>query len=148
MKRCLWTEHGRVPVGSLALFVKEFGDLLPPERLPALKKWLGELVDGIRLEELRESQKEVAARLGVTKGTVRDWLRRRWLVRSGKGVTWGAVARFLQEHPEEIQYSALRPHFKEWVKRLGYRAPARTDETKKESEQSLVSAYSVAAGSI
>ena len=63
-------------------------------------------------------------------------------------MTWGAVARFLQEHPEEIQYSALRPHFKEWVKRLGYRAPARTDETKKESEQSLVSAYSVAAGSI
>jgi hypothetical protein len=34
----LWTEHRRVPVESLALFVKEYGDLLPPERLPALKK--------------------------------------------------------------------------------------------------------------
>jgi transcriptional regulator with XRE-family HTH domain len=130
------------------LFVKEFGDLLPPEWLPTLKKWLGELVDGIKLEELRESQKEVAARLGVSKGTVRDWLRRKWLVRSGKGVTWGAVARFLQEHPEEIQYSALRPHFKEWVRRLGYRAPAKADETMREAEQSLVSAYSSAAGSI
>jgi hypothetical protein len=136
----LWTEHRRVPVESLALFVKEFGDLLPPERLLALKKWLGELVDGITLRELRESQKDVAARLGVTKGTVRDWLRRGWLARAGKGVTWGAVARFLQEHPEEIQYSALRPHFKEWVKRLGYRVPAKADGTLTKTEQSLVSA--------
>lgn len=142
----LWTEHGRVAVESLALFVKEFGDLLPPERLPALKKWLGELIDGMKLEELRESQKEVAARLGVTKGTVRDWLRHGWLERSGKGVTWGAIARFLQEHPEEIQYSALRPHFKEWVKRLGYCAPSKADETKKEAGQSLASTYSAAAG--
>jgi len=96
------------------------------------------------LGELRESQKEVAARLGVTKGTVRDWLRRGWLQRSGKGVTWGAVARFLQEHPEEIQYSALRPHFKEWVKRLGYRAPAKADEMARESEQTAVAAYPTA----
>jgi hypothetical protein len=140
----LWTEHARVPVESLALFVKKFSGPLPPERLPALKKWLGELVDGMTLEELRESQKEVAARLGVTKGTVRDWLRCEWLERAGKGATWGAVARFLQEHPEEIQYSALRPHFKERVKRLGYPAPAKTDETMREAEQSLVSAYSVA----
>jgi len=143
----LWTEHRRVPVESLALFVKEFSGLLPPERLPALKKWLGELVDGIRLEDVRESQKEVAARLGVTKGTVRDWLRSGRLRRSGKGVTWGAVARFLQEHPEAIQYGALRPHFKEWVKRLGYRASAKTEEAMRESEQSPVCAYS-AAGSM
>jgi transcriptional regulator with XRE-family HTH domain len=143
----LWTEHGRVPVESLALFVKEFGGLLPPERLPALKKWLGELLDGITLGELRESQKEVAARLGVTKGTVRDWLRPGWLQRSGKGVTWGAVARFLEEHPEEIQYNTLAPHFKEWVKRLGYRAPARADDTAREAEPIAVSAYSAAVGS-
>ena len=144
----LWTEHARVPVESLALFVKEFSGLLPPERPPVLKKWLGELVYGIKLEDLRDSQKEIAARLGVTKATVRDWLRRRWLQRSGKGVTWGAVARFLQEHPEEIQYGALRPHFKEWVKRLGYRAQAKADETGRESVESPVSAYSAAAGSM
>jgi hypothetical protein len=143
----LWTEHRRVPVESLALFVKECSGLLPPERLPVLKKWLGELVDGIRLEDVRESQKEVAARLGVTKGTVRDWLRIGWLQRSGKGVTWGAVARFLQEHPEEIQYGALRPHFKEWVKRLGYRTPTKAGEPIRQSEQSPINAYSAAAGS-
>ena len=106
------------------------------------------LVDGTRLEDVRESQKEVAARLGVTKGTVRDWLRSGWLRRSGKGVTSGAVARFLQEHPEAIQYGALRPHFKEWVKRLGYRAQAKADETGRESVESPVSAYSAAAGSM
>ena len=82
-----------------------------PKRLPALEKWRGELVERIPLGDLRESQKEVAARLGVTKGTVRQWLRHGWLQRSGKRVTWGVIARFLQEHPEEIQYSALRPHF-------------------------------------
>lgn len=102
------------------------------------------MIGGIKLEDLRESQKEIAARLGVTKATVRDWLQRRWLRRSGKGVTWGAVARFLQEHPEEIPYSALRPHFKEWVKRLGYRAPAKADETVREAEQSPVDACSAA----
>jgi len=62
-------------------------------------------------------------------------------------VTWGAVARFLQEHPEEIQYGALRPHFKQWVKRLGYRASAKAEEAMRESEQSPVNAYS-AAGSM
>jgi hypothetical protein len=61
-------------------------------------------------------------------------------------VTWGAVARFLQEHPEEIQYSALRPHFKEWVKRLGYLVPAKADETAREAEQTAVTTCSAAAG--
>ncbi|MGC9971952.1 MAG: helix-turn-helix domain-containing protein [Bryobacteraceae bacterium] len=90
----LWTEHARVPVESLALFVKEFSGLLPPERPPVLKKWLGELVDGIKLEDVRESQKEIAARLGVTKATVRDWLRRGWLqggdLGSGRTLSTGA----------------------------------------------------------
>jgi hypothetical protein len=138
----LWTEHGRIPVESLAVFMKRNGHLLPPNRIRDVKDWLRELGKEMQPEKLCESQKEVAARLGVTKATVRLWIERGWLEKAGKGVTWGAVARFLQEHPEEISYTSLRPHFREWVKRLGYHIPVGRSRKREQAEHLRARGYS------
>jgi hypothetical protein len=129
-------------VESLAVFMKRYGHLLPPDRIRDINDWLRELGKEVQPEKLCESQKEVAARLGVTKATVRLWIARGWLEKANKGVTWGALSRFLQQHPEEISYSSLRPHFREWVKRLGYRVPVEKRGHREEAEQLSAGAYS------
>ncbi len=144
----LWAEHGRIPVESLAVFMNRYGHLLPPDRLGDINDWLRELGKEVQPEKLCESQKEIAARLGVTKATVRLWIGRGWLEKAGKGVTWGAVARFLQEHPAEISYGSLRPHFREWVKRLGYRVPVEKPRNRNQAEQLRTRSYSASGDSI
>jgi len=90
----LWTEHRRVPVESLALFVKDSVVCCPPERMPVLKKWLGELVDESAGGRARIP--EGVAANWRDEGTVRDcfegWLRRsaRGDLGSGRTVSPGA----------------------------------------------------------
>jgi len=84
--------------------------------------------------DVRESQKEVAARW-ADQGTVRTGSKRCCGGRARGDL--GAVAR-PPGAPEAIHTALYGRTFKEWVKRLGYRASAKTEEAMRESEQSPV----------
>jgi len=119
-KGYLWTEKGRIPVEFVAAFVEEHPDLIASEALPVIRFWLRDLLEGHAAETASLSLTEVAGKLGVRRGIVTSWVRKKWLEQSGKRVTRAALKRFIHEHPAEIPYESLPAQRQNWVRALGY----------------------------
>jgi hypothetical protein len=119
-KGYLWTEKRKIPVEFLAAFVEEHPDLIARKKLPAVRLWLRDLLEGHPAETASLSLTEVADKFGVRRGTVTSWVRQKWLAQSGRRVTRAALKRFVHEHPAEIPYQSLPLQRQNWVRALGY----------------------------